>query len=475
MILSRLVDVKAQNNHILGVNSLQIRFDELMKLCITHLKTILVVGILLCGLILCFVYFQSEEVDPVDMIASFQKAVLTEDLQTLKELIQSEDERLPITSEDLKRWVGYCKEHPRYFTKLMDNLYAQHALITHQINYYSERLGNTSKQEMEQAGDFYLQKKEGLFGDSYQIVVRPKFIQLQVDNDEAIVNIHGQEYHLKRGEAKKIGPLFPGVYQANGKAKFSYANTTVQKKWDIDLLAESKQTILSHEQMTGQKITIDAKYPRVRLYANGQKTPLISEGEPNQAKVDFYPVTKQPQKVYGELQLPWGTARTNLINIDPGALNATYEFSLYPLINQQIEHSLTLEIERLARAIERVYNHRPVDQMKQTTFTSYNVFSGDKKPFLTYIENIVSAQSIKSGTLKTMEIFRLPKLDEQHHLIIPVHLTFNQNRDGGAKEEQDFYEVRLKYQQKKWQVVHVHELPGYPIGYQEQKSIQKKY
>ncbi|WP_422785127.1 TcaA 3rd/4th domain-containing protein [Seinonella peptonophila] len=440
-----------------------------------NIKIFIVIGLVLLTVILYFIFKSPDDEEQIKMISSFEKSILMEDIPSLKEMIEVEDDQMQVNDENLKQLIIYCKNHPNYLSNLIDHLYAQYALYTQQLDNQSQVLANKTKEEVEQEGDFYLKKDKTLFGTSYHIVARTKYIQLNVENEDATVKIGDKVIHISRKKPQKVGPFFPSIYHAEGKAQFPYASISIQKKWEIDLLTGNEQTVSSNEQITGDTVEINTKFPGVHLYSNGKNTSLTSEGSNNSASVSFYPITEQQQKVYGELKLPWGNAKSNEVIVSKKNSQSTYELSINPLINGQIERSMVQAIENFSKEVEHAFNKQPVEHINQVQFTTYNIFE-QNKTLLTHIKGVASSHSIAGVRLKGIEILRLPKLDPGYQLIIPVRLTFDEMKTEGLTiEGHEFYEVRLKYANKSWQVNHVNELAGYPLNFDQQQSIMKKY
>lgn len=383
--------------------------------------------------------------DSTDVIEEFEMAIVDEDKEKLKDLLESDDSSLEIDDAFLEKLLEYSSENDWFVDLITRILRGQKSIYEEddeKFDYYiSPIFGKiesfdkgelTKKLFMDETSDFkiYLKENTGIsriFGPDYVIGVRPTYIKISLSDSPTQVLIDEKPVELKKGAKEQIiGPYLPGEYTIKAAKKYPFALVIDEK--EVNLFSE-KQTVSVEFDLTGEKVTFESDIEGTELLIDNQstKTTVGQDGK------EFGPVsTDGDSKAVGQFTSSWGTIKSDPIPISTGKVNITPN----PLSNPQIKAEVVKRINDYAK--ERVEAQKKKDG---TLFTSLdeNLKSrwinnmADRRE---YRDNVYKGEAVK--TVIAVKKATITESDKSDTFKIKVPVQFHwRERNYGAWDDGD--------------------------------------
>ncbi|MCS1352549.1 TcaA 3rd/4th domain-containing protein [Mechercharimyces sp. CAU 1602] len=274
-------------------------------------KVLYPLGGLLAIIVILLIFGSDGHSDPQRMVREFEMALAKGDVETVMDMVVSDDDKIEINREQIQQFVDYTQEHDQFYSGISQILNAQAAYYADSEDIMHFRNGMTSK-ELLKAGPYYVKKNEiPILPDSYSIGVRSYHIKLKTNSPEVNLKVAGKEvFKTKEGKLSyTYGPVMPGIYQVSADKKFEYAQLSTEN--EVILFGDYNKPETSNLNLNGEMVTISSQFTDETFYVNGKKVGKVSEYK------EFGPVTKDGSiKIYGEMKCPWGTCKSPTKTID---------------------------------------------------------------------------------------------------------------------------------------------------------------
>lgn len=149
---------------------------------------------------------------------------------------------------------------------------------------------------------FYLDKKKGVFGDSYKIKLKSYNLTVSSNYDDGEFTTDNKSYISANDSMENI---IPGVYTVNGILKSEYGDIEASK--EITLLKDESVNI----NFDAIDITVKSKFEDADVYINDKKTDIKVKDAS-----DIGPLKNDGSvSIYIEKEMPWGTMKSNEVNV----------------------------------------------------------------------------------------------------------------------------------------------------------------
>lgn len=410
-----------------------------------------------------------------DLISQFEKAVNEEDISTLERIIQGND-TMEITEKHIKDLIKISKDEPDYLKDIVFNLKAQLAI------YEDDK--EATNDELLNSGDYFLTKDDGFFS-SYQIEARPYSLTVSADEkaDMVITNDSLDNPYLKTeidSSDTTIYNLAPGIYTVYAIKEYEYAD--IEAKEEIRLFGSSTFNESVSLELTGKEIEINSFVEGVSIFINdeelGEEASLIEEGISSGDRKTklFGPFSTDGSiTVHGELNLPWGTVKSESYNID----NDTETIDITPMLLS--DTNTTKQLTDTINDYAQEHINSLVEQDIKILKTASESLIEDHAKRINY--NKLNGSYWKGKALGTKIDFKNAKLKNestQYTARVPVEFHYKEKEyyKGMTDHEslEELFEeslVTLIYEEesKRWLVSSVESDNFGVLGYMENKDI----
>ncbi|MYL43986.1 TcaA 3rd/4th domain-containing protein [Virgibacillus salexigens] len=389
---------------------------------ITTFLAVLVLIVIIVGL--------STRPSAEDVINEFETALRQGDVDTIKKLIEPEDEEMTITDDSIQQLISYAKKDSDYFRGHI-------FLLNAQASIYED--GNTARAqnpffdeytegEIKNLGDFHLKKGEGLFS-SYKIYMRPYYLEVSTEEANASIQLKGaEEFTTDENNLKKTyGPLAPGVYTVTGSKEYEYTNVTTEEEvYLFDDEERQKSTTLD---LAGEKITVESSIENVDIFVDGEKTDkkasvyemkdtMLGSQKENDEENQFGPLPKNGSvKIHGEIEYPWGIGKSTPKVVDEDT--DTIDVTPNPFATKKNQEKITKIINNYAK-------QRIEALVKQDSSILTTVSDNLSKEYTEDIENDKFVESTWEGkalgTRIDLDNTSLLKEGDNYQVVVPVEL-----------------------------------------------------
>ncbi|MBN2910371.1 hypothetical protein JQC72_12770 [Polycladomyces sp. WAk] len=399
--------------------------------------------------------------DPNELINQFEKAVATGDVDELEDLVDSDD--VDLDEKYLRQFINHAQNHADYMQATMQILRWQLAIYDPTadtgMEYGTDAFPSIA--ELKNMGDFYLRKNEHwLLPDTYDIVVRPYYLNLKTNEPDAVLKVDGKEV-LKTTNDKltyRMGPLMPGVYEISAEKKFPYAN--LHSKQKMELFGYDDHNVTGDLTLERFEVGIESTFPDTQVWINGKST-----GKTVAQMSKFGPVSKDGSvKISGRYQFPWGPAQSEAIAVDENT--ESVDITPNPFLQKQYQKMLTDVINQFAK--QKILAQLKRDISVMTTATD-NV----KENYLVpdYYDGTYKGEAL--GTTIDYDQVSLSEEDGVYTVTLPVKFhyklkLYDQFTDPNEPLDEEFEDkqVTLEYHPdtKKWVVSNEESLYDFGSG-----------
>lgn len=317
-----------------------------------HQKWLWISGgaIVACFLLLIMVLAFS---DSSDLVQDFEKAMLEEDKETLKDLLVSDHSELEIDDAFVTKLIQQGKEDDDF---LSDSVLMMNA----QKNIYEEKElevnvlmaeKDMTKQEILNEGNIYLKENKSFFGPDYVISVRPAYIKITSSTEPTQITLDGKPIQLKNGSTEQlVGPILPGKYKVVANKKYPFSEVIDEEEVN---LFEKKRTVSIDFDLKGETVTFKSSIKGTELFINNKATGK----KVGESGTEFGPVsTNGKLKAYGQFQFPWGTSKSNPVPVESeyGGIDITPN----PFSNAKTKNEIIKVINNYAKEVVEVQKKR---------------------------------------------------------------------------------------------------------------------
>jgi uncharacterized membrane protein YvbJ len=387
--------------------------------------------------------------DPKELIDQFDKAVANGDVDELESLVDSDD--VDLDEKYLRQFVNYAQNHADYMQTTMQILRWQLAIYDPTADTGMEEYGTDafpSIAELKNMGDFYLWKNEHwLFPDTYEIVVRPYYLNLKTNEPDAVLKVDGKEV-LKTTKDKltyRMGPLMPGVYEISAEKKFPYAD--LHSKQKMELFGYDNHNVAGDLTLERFEVGIESSFPDTQVWINGKPT-----GKTVAQMNKFGPVSRDGSvKISGRYQFPWGPAQSEAVAVDENT--ESVDITPNPFLQKQYQQMLTDVINQFAK-------HKVLSQLKRDISVITTATDNVKENYLVpdYYDGTYKGEAL--GTTIDYDQASLTMEDGLYKVTLPVKFHYKlkfydkyfSDPNDPLEENFDDKQVTLEYHPdtKKW-------------------------
>lgn len=280
--------------------------QNLSPLIVKHKKKLIIAGSALVGCLLLILLFTSGQTDPEELVHQFEMAVVTGDIDKVKDLVEPDD-GLELEEKYLQQFVDHAQTEPEYHDTLMWLLNAQaaHYAQSEAVLQYGTDAMTTA--ELKKAGDYYVKEnKRTLLPDTYSIGIRPYYITLETNKPKAKLKVDDEHVFetTKKKQEYRYGPVMPGIYLTQASRKYEYADLSTKDK--VTLFGHHSRRVPADLNLHEEAVKIDSSFGHVTLFVNGKKVGKVKDHE------TFGPLTKDGSiKIHGEANFSWGKAKSS--------------------------------------------------------------------------------------------------------------------------------------------------------------------
>jgi uncharacterized membrane protein YvbJ len=388
----------------------------------------------------------SSQDDPKALIDQFQQAVANGDVNELESLVVSDD--VDLNEKYLQQFINYAQNHADYFQATMQILRWQLASYNPTadtgMEYGTDAFPSIA--ELKNMGDFYLRKNEHwLLPDTYEIVVRPYYLNLKTNEPGAVLKVDGKEV-LKTTNDKltyRMGPLMPGVYDISAEKKFPYANLHTEQK--MELFGSDNHNVTGDLTLEEFDVGIQSSFPDTQVYINGKPT-----GKTVAQMNKFGPVSKDGSvKISGWYRFPWGPAQSEAIPVDENT--DSVDITPNPFLQKQYQQMLTDVINQFAK-------QKILAKVKRNTSLMTTATDDVKQNYV--VEDYITYNGQALGTTIDYDQASLTTENGLYTVKLPVKFHYKMQETAEytgpspMEEQYDDEEVTLEYHPdtKKWLV-----------------------
>lgn len=386
----------------------------------------------------------SSLLNPQDKILSFQRAVQSGDVGTLKSLLSSEESTMTIDDKHLKQLIAFSKDHNGYLSKQVDGMLAQ-------LNDNDSNISTTNGNN-----DFYLKKTNiPLFYSYYSIEVRPYFIDLSTDQAGATIKLDGKQV-LKTTSSEQqhtVGPLMPGIYKAYAEKQYPYS--LLSQAETVTAFDQDNGSAEADLSLSGSSLQLEGNFPDISIYINGKGI-----GKTLKQLPEINPISENGTiRIHGERQFPWGLEKSPDVVIDSDT--SSVDITPVPFSNPNARQTIVNLINKFAKEeMQALIKHDP----NQFTTIDDNLKNG-------YIKSInddaQAGYTTKGQVLDTRIDFDNITLSQDENTgiytaVVPVDihekfkdydpLGFNKDQPLDDKVNQDLLTLSYDEKNKRWLV-----------------------
>ncbi|MCD4838328.1 zinc-ribbon domain-containing protein [Neobacillus sedimentimangrovi] len=289
-------------------------------------KVLLISGIaallLLFGVHKIIETFMSKE----RLIEKFETALLEKDAKELAKLLTSNDKKLEITEKSVKGFIKYLEKNPEKEREIIETLEIQAESNDQKKKEDSDFLEewmnewnpSYSPVSLEQKGKF-------LFYDKYQITINAVYLTVETNYKDTVLYIDGKKIATANEPDFEgtFGPFLPGIHTLKGTLKTDFIDLKDEKEFVIDGNDNKESVDLYFD---AEEVTVELPHSEylsgsAKLYINGKDVGVnVLENH------TFGPVlTNGSMKVQVEVDLPWGTVKTEEAAIEGNYIELDYK------------------------------------------------------------------------------------------------------------------------------------------------------
>ncbi|MDE5414083.1 zinc ribbon domain-containing protein [Alkalihalobacterium chitinilyticum] len=413
-------------------------------------KNKIIASIVGACVVLLFVAYQlgSTLTDKDRLINNLGEAILDKDSEKIMGMLSSDDPRLEITADGVTSILEFLAANPSYYSSLMESLNYQ----SQQFDLIGKKAeGDSNEDFYDYSHSIFYLKKEGktaLFFDKYTVEVVPFYIRIETNQPDAVVTLNGTEIAKSNSNDFSIehGPLMPGVYEL--KSQYAGEYTILETSDTVSLLNPNDHYSYADLSLYGEYISIYSDYQdmavKSKVFINGNDTGLsLHEAQ------EIGPITTDGEmKVYAEMTFPWGSVKTDEIEIDGRNIRLTMSTPL----NEKEKDTIMDTIHSFAHEWAEAYES--LDEAKFSTVTSN---------YLNYVKNDISSMKDydrrwKGEYLKgifDLNSFNVYKVDNKYYTEVRTSLYYDSvsyrvdDEDLTTEESENNWVYTLVYDEEK--------------------------
>ena len=430
------------------------------------MKKILIIGIPIAVILIVLFLTIGKSSKPSELTQAFAEKVQSNDAKGLMELVEV-DENVSWTEEDAKSVITYLKNDSSDLKDQMMILNAQAAQFETDGQATSVIAQTYPGDSISNVGSFYIEKKDGIFGDKYALKARGYDLKISAPKGAKVL-FNGKSIDMEGKETKDLGLFGPGVYALEGQKKFDY--TTVNDETTVTLFDEEDFEEEANLSFSGETITLNSDIPNTTLLVNGKKSDeTISEG------TEFGPV-KGGITIQGVADFPWGKGKSKKVVVKDDA--SSYDVTPNPIVNDDMKNNIKVVINDFAKNRITAKVEKNPDMLK-------NVSDNVKKDYTEQIESYDDKNYFEGKALGTRIDFSEATYENGSggNQLIHIPVEFHEKSrevyeyvDTDLEEEYVEEKVTLQYDEKKKRWIIQEEVNDYNSmddDYMTSKEVEK--
>lgn len=438
-----------------------LRQSSIMKKLIVHRKLALITSGVVFACLLVLIIGISLSSSSEDLVTEFEKAMIEEDMDTLKDVMVSDHSSIEINDDFVTKLINQGKEDDDFLSDTVSLLHAQKSIYDEKLFEASAYMSdhNLTKQELLNTGNLYIKKEDGWFGTDYVIGVRPVYIKITTSSEPTELKIDGKKINLKKGAREQLyGPILPGKYKIEATKKYPFS--LVVDEDEVNLFDKKERTARIHMELEGSTVSFKSQLEGTELFINNQST----KQKVGTRSTEFGPVsTNGTLKAYGQLQLPWGTLKSDPIPIEDsyGGIDITpnpfsserVKNDIIKVINNYAKEIVTAQVQQNANLFtsldEKSKKEWANDFADQKEYQSKSYYKGQALKTLIAVKGATLSEGESANVYKV-------KVPVQFHRRERNYSRFDSGNEPLEEVVKDSY-VSLIYndQSKKWEITSI--------------------
>ncbi|SDY83936.1 hypothetical protein [Thermoactinomyces sp. DSM 45892] len=247
--------------------------------------------------------------DPHTLVKEFETAVYEGNTEKLTKMLVSNDSKVKIDAESMKKLMAIMKKEPKYQSIVTSSLRSAADLYTNKIqgtDDFVEEYDKVSDGSEGYRGDIYLHRNEiPFFYDTYEIRIHPYQVAITTNEPNTKIIFNGKEvFQTNSKQLTHVETVLPGVHHVKTAKSYDFWELTNDK--EVAAINEPTGKVEVSLESKGETVSLSSLFPQTKLVINGKDTTkLVTDYE------KFGPVAKQSgMTVLGETEMPWGIEKS---------------------------------------------------------------------------------------------------------------------------------------------------------------------
>ncbi|EIT84273.1 hypothetical protein A374_15843 [Fictibacillus macauensis ZFHKF-1] len=387
----------------------------------------------LVGLLVASVTFyivMQKKFGPEATIATFQQAIKSDDIATVKEMLIQGQPDLTVSDEMIRNFINYAKKENGVKASLAS--LEKQAQQKNDADVIIPVLGSNEPKWFEL-------KRDGtrwLFFSNYQLVVKPLTVDVSSNYDHTNVYCDGTKKATitKKDQPVTLRSLLPGDHKL--KVVYHGEYTTLQAEKTLPMNEANDAKLKIDVPVEGEFVTLTSNYDDARLFINGKDS-----GKTVAELHELGPIaTDGSLSLYAEKKFDVGTVKSETVTVrssGPVALPIDYKKptsgdsppsdAVKPTSDEAIEQFMLS------------YTTASVASLNETNFSLAEPYIDPKGPH--YNEAMRYVQHVeKEGFKEQLDDFKVTKIDRSkpNQLLVSTKEAYTITRKNGSKVQLKF-------------------------------------